>query len=73
MGIGGAIAHVVGTDPAPLIDQYDIARFPPRTASRGTPATTPVTARYVLVWFTRLPSDGDGHYQVSVYSVAVDG
>jgi hypothetical protein len=35
--------------------------------------TAPATGRYVLIWFTRLPSDGLGHYQVSVYSVAVDG
>jgi hypothetical protein len=27
----------------------------------------------VLIWFTRLPPDGQGHYQVSVYSVSVDG
>ena len=35
--------------------------------------TTPATGRYVLIWFTRLPPDGYGHYQVSVYSVFVDG
>jgi hypothetical protein len=36
-------------------------------------ATAPAQGQYVLVWFTRLPSDSDGHYQISVYSVAVDG
>lgn len=36
-------------------------------------ATTPVEGRYVLIWFTRLPPDGHGHYQVSVYSATVDG
>jgi len=35
--------------------------------------TAPATGRYVLIWFTRLPPDGHGHYQVSVYSAAVDG
>jgi hypothetical protein len=35
--------------------------------------TTPATGRYVLIWFTRLPPDGHGHYQVSVYNVFVDG
>jgi hypothetical protein len=35
--------------------------------------TAPAKGRYVLVWFTRLPTDGHGHYQVSVYNVAVDG
>ena len=36
-------------------------------------ATTAAAGRYVLIWFTRLPPDGHGHYQVSVYSVEVDG
>jgi hypothetical protein len=35
--------------------------------------TSRTAGRYVLIWFTRLPPDGHGHYQVSVYSVAVDG
>jgi len=35
--------------------------------------TTRATGRYVLIWFTRLPPDGHGHYQVNVYSVDVDG
>ncbi len=35
--------------------------------------TIPATGRYVLIWFTRLPPDGQGHYQVSVYNVFVDG
>ena len=34
---------------------------------------TPVTGRYVLIWFTRLPPDSLGHYQVKVYDVTVDG
>ena len=29
--------------------------------------------RYVLIWFTRLPPDGAGHYQISVFGVTVDG
>ena len=33
----------------------------------------PAKGRYVLIWFTRLPPDGHGHYQVSVYNVSVDG
>ena len=33
----------------------------------------PVRARYVLIWFTRLPPDGEGHYQISVFSATVDG
>ena len=37
-------------------------------------AVTPRThGRYVLIWFTRLPPDGFGHYMVSVYGIVVAG
>jgi hypothetical protein len=35
--------------------------------------TSRVKGRYVLIWFTRLPPNGQGEYQVSVYSITVDG
>lgn len=35
--------------------------------------SSPVRARYVLVWFTRLPPDDAGTYQVLVYSIKVSG
>lgn len=31
------------------------------------------TARYVLLWFTQLPPDGDGTYQISVYNITCKG
>jgi cytoskeletal protein RodZ len=33
----------------------------------------PVTARYLLIWFTKLASDGSGHYQESAAHVKVTG
>ncbi len=33
--------------------------------------TRPVRARYLLIWFTKLPPDGTGTFQVSVYNVGV--
>ena len=36
-------------------------------------AKDPAEGRYVLIWFTRLPPDSQGHYQVSIYSAFVDG
>jgi hypothetical protein len=33
----------------------------------------PVKARYVLIWFTRLPPDGAGHYQAWIHQVTVRG
>jgi cytoskeletal protein RodZ len=35
--------------------------------------TTPVSGRYVLVWFTRLPRDRAGTFQVSVYDITLRG
>jgi cytoskeletal protein RodZ len=35
--------------------------------------TTPRTARYLLIWLTRLPPVRAGQYQASIYSVAVTG
>jgi hypothetical protein len=35
--------------------------------------TAAVHARYVLVWFTRLPPDTSGSFQASVYNVALKG
>ena len=37
------------------------------------PLSAPVTGRYVLIWFTRLPPNSQGTYQVSVYSATVNG
>lgn len=37
------------------------------------PLTAPVRARYVLVWFTKLPSDGAGTFQALVHQVVVTG
>lgn len=36
-------------------------------------ASVPVSGRYVLVWFTALPPNGQGNYQVNVYGVTVNG
>jgi cytoskeletal protein RodZ len=35
--------------------------------------TPPAQARYVLIWFTKLASDGAGTYQAKVYNVSVTG
>ena len=37
------------------------------------PLKAPVRARYVLLWFTKLPPDGAGTYQVFVHGVTVRG
>lgn len=37
------------------------------------PLKNPVNDRYVLIWFTQLPPDGTGTYQVTVYSATPVG
>lgn len=39
----------------------------------SVPVTRPAKVRYVLLWFTRLPPDGAGTYQVLVHQVTVQG
>jgi hypothetical protein len=41
--------------------------------SRTIQLARPARARYVIIWFTRLPPIGAGQYRVSVYSVTVAG
>ncbi len=56
-----------------------LAELHPVAASSGTGGTvqlnlaTPAQARYVLIWFTKLPPDGVGTYQASVYQITVQG
>jgi hypothetical protein len=35
--------------------------------------SAPVHARYVVIWFTRLPADSAGTFQVSVFDVGLEG
>lgn len=42
-------------------------------ATVSFPLAKPVTARYVLLWFTRLPPDGSGTYQAAVHGVTIAG
>lgn len=61
----------VGTSPS-----LDLPTVASASGVGGTVLLTPTaaaTGRYVLIWFTRLPPDGHGRYQVSVYRAAVNG
>ena len=69
---GADVQLRVGNSPF-LADLPSVATA--QDASGAVQLTAPVLAkgRYVLIWFTRLPPDGQGHYQVSVYNAIVDG
>lgn len=58
---------------ASLADLHSAARAADVGGIVRLPVTAPASGRYVLVWFTRLPPDPQGTYQISVYSVIVYG
>lgn len=68
---GAAIQVRIGNRPAADLPTVGTAAAAPGGAVRLE--TGSARGRYVLIWFTRLPPDGQGHYQVSVYDVTVDG
>lgn len=68
---GAGIQVRAGNSPTP--DLPVVASAPEVHGTVLVEITKPVTGRYVLIWFTRLPPDGHGHYQASVYDVDVDG
>lgn len=57
----------------------DLGALPVVTTATATrdqlslPLTRPAKARYVLLWFTRLPPDDAGTYQLLVHQVRVQG
>jgi hypothetical protein len=68
-----------GTDVQVRVGNSPVADLPTMASSSDVAGTVRITVpatatgRYVLIWFTRLPPDGPGRYQVSVYSVTVEG
>lgn len=68
---GADIQVRVGNSPSVDLPTSASVMGAPGGAVRIT--TGKARGRYVLIWFTRLPPDGAGHYQVSVYNVTVDG
>jgi len=69
---GTALELRLGTAP----DFSGLSLVTSATATGGQlnlPLTAPVRARYVLVWFTKLPPDDAGTYQVFVHQITVRG
>jgi cytoskeletal protein RodZ len=56
-----------------------LADLPPVAGAANAGGTTvltpgtPVSGRYVLIWFTKLPADAAGTFQASVYGVSLQG
>jgi cytoskeletal protein RodZ len=54
----------------------DLAQVASSSAAGGTVQlllSAPAHARYLLIWFTKLPPDASGTYQASVYQITVRG
>jgi transcriptional regulator with XRE-family HTH domain len=62
----------VGNTPS-LADLTPVAIATDASGAMGVRLAAPMNVRYVLLWFTVLPSSGSGTYQASVYNISVLG
>jgi transcriptional regulator with XRE-family HTH domain len=71
-GTGASVQLRVGSTPT-------MAGLPPVARASGAGGTvrlhpaSPAHGRYVLIWFTRLPTDSSGTFQASVYHISLQG
>lgn len=69
---GGEIQLRAGNRPT-LRHLHIVAQAPNPGGTLTVPVSSPISARYLLLWFTALPPDNSGHYQASVYKVSLLG
>jgi transcriptional regulator with XRE-family HTH domain len=69
---GGRLELRAGNTPS-LADLQVVARAHLSGGALTVPITSPVRARYLLIWFTRLPLDTSGTYQASIFNVSLSG
>jgi hypothetical protein len=69
----GADVQVRVGDAADLDSMSTAATMSNAHGTLRLPLSSPASARYVLIWFTRLPVKSPGKYQVSLYRATVDG
>ena len=69
---GAGVQLRAGNVPA-LANLGEVASTAGAGGTVGMWPSAAVRARYVLIWFTRLPPDGQGTYQAAVYSVHLHG
>jgi cytoskeletal protein RodZ len=72
-GSGGADIQLrAGGTPA-LANLHTVATSNGADGTVQISLTSPTQARYLLIWFTKLPLDNAGTYQASIYSITVRG
>jgi len=69
----GADVQVRLGDAADLDSMSMAANMPDAHGTLHLPLSSPASARYVLIWFTRLPVKSPGKYQVSLYKATING
>jgi transcriptional regulator with XRE-family HTH domain len=69
---GGAIELRAGNSPS-LRRLHVVAQAANSGGTLSVPISSPVAARYLLIWFTSLPPDASGTYQATVYQVHLLG
>jgi Helix-turn-helix domain len=69
---GGMVQLRAGNTPS-LADLPVVAQATNPGGALTLQPASPVTARYVLIWFTQLPPNNTGTYQAYVYNVSVSG
>jgi cytoskeletal protein RodZ len=69
---GASLELRAGTSPA-LADLHTVATSAGPGGTVELSLASPVQARYLLIWFTKLPPDSTGTYQASIYAITVRG
>ena len=71
--IAGATLQLrVGNTPV-LSSLVPVAQATDAGGALTLPITNPISARYLLIWFTQLPSDNFGSFQAFIYNVRLTG
>jgi len=70
---GASLQLRVGDEASSLTGLRPVVRVTGAGGQVQLGLTKPVHARYLLLWFTKLPPDNSGTFQASVYNVWVEG
>jgi hypothetical protein len=71
--IPGADFELLAGNTAKMADMSRVAVQSDASGTVQLTLTNPAQARYLLVWFTKLPPDGAGHYMARIYRITVTG
>ena len=72
-GIPGADVQLRAGNVPALADLREVASAADAGGTVRIGLTAPARAKYVLIWFTRLPPDATGTFQASVYDIHLHG